>query len=166
MHVKIIPLTPDRLAEYRELRIEAFTVDSLAFGLMTPEEDALITDEKLFEETSENELKKVFLAEVHQKIVGMIVVRKHSPIRNRAWIRLFFVSPCMRGKKIGFELFKNALQHIKNHRVPSTDLAVVETQEEAINMYERFKFKQIDEGVARKKLNGKYPKFKIMRLWV
>ncbi|MBP6931315.1 MAG: GNAT family N-acetyltransferase [Candidatus Pacebacteria bacterium] len=166
MHVKIIPLTPDRLAEYRALRIEAFTVDSLAFGLMTPEEDVLNTDEKLLEETSEDEVKRVFLAEVRRKIVGMIVVRKYSPTKNRAWIRLFYVSPSMRGQKVGYELFESALTHIKKQGVPSVDLAVIETQETAIGIYNKFKFKKIDEGVARKKLNGKYPKFDIMRLWV
>ncbi len=166
MYIKIIPLTPDRLAEYRALRIEAFTIDSLAFGLRTPEEDELITDKELLKETSEDELKKIFLAEVHHKIVGMIAVRRYNQKRKRAWIRLFYVSPSMRGHRIGHELLKIAITHIKKHRIPSTDLAVVETQETAIKIYNKFKFKKIDEGVGKKKLNGEYPKFNILRLWI
>lgn len=166
MCIKIIPLTPDRMNEYRALRIEALTVDYVAFGGMTPENDIFISDKKLLKETSENRLKKVFLAEVDKKIVGMIIVKKYSLLRNRAWLRLFFVSPTMRGKKIGYELLKSAIEHTKERGVPSVYLAVIKTQETAIRIYEEFKFKKIKEGIGRIKVNGEFQKYNIMRLLI
>lgn len=166
MHLKIIPLTPDRIKEYRALRIEALTADPIAFGGMTPENDILISDKKLLKETSENRLKRVLLAEVDKKIVGMIIVKKYSLLLNRAWFRLFFVSPTMRGKKIGYELLKSAVEHTKERGVPSIYLAVVKTQETAIRIYEEFKFEKVNEAIGKKKVNGEYQKYHIMRLLI
>ncbi len=166
MTIKIIPLTRDRLAEYRALRIEAYTVDSLAFGLMTPELDSKISDEEILNYTSEDDLNKILLAEVSGKIVGTIRIERDAGRRKGAMIRLFFVSPSMRKNKIGLALFKNAINHTKKHSMIYVKLYVRETQKDAIRIYKYFGFEKIEDVAVKRKLRGEYLKFKTMRLWV
>lgn len=166
MDVKIIPLTPNRLAEYRTLRIEAFTVDSLAFGMMTPELDSKISDEEILGQTSENDLGKILLAEVDHQIVGTIRIERDLNKRSGAILRLFFVSPHVRKNKIGLNLLKDAINHTKKHAMVYVKLYVRETQIEAIKIYEWFGFTKIEDIAVKRKLKGEHLKFHTMRLWV
>jgi ribosomal protein S18 acetylase RimI-like enzyme len=88
----------------------------------------------------------IFLAENEEtgEPAGMIVaeLRVDPYGLSEGYIKLVFVSEPYRGKGVGEELFKEALNHLKKINVQKVKVNLKERATKAAKLYEKYKFKK------------------------
>jgi ribosomal protein S18 acetylase RimI-like enzyme len=92
---------------------------------------------------------RTWLARENDQIIGFLtLIPKKS--KNNAEIRTVGILPRMRGKGIGKELIKTALQHLYTIGIRSCELTVALQNKNALNLYRKLGFTEVDHYVVYK----------------
>lgn len=97
------------------------------------------------------ERSNLFVADLHNKIVGYLIVKGEEPSRiaHRGYI-VIGVKDGNRGKGIGFQLFEAAIAWAKTIQLRKLELTVVQSNTAAVKLYEKVGFEI--EGVKKHSL--------------
>ena len=135
---EIVHATADDWQAIKELRIEAVTTDSVAFGSTLAEVQG--SDEAFWRKRFETSI--YICARKDGKFVGMAVLalEKGEKVKHVGMIYGVYVSPSVRGKGIGKLIMEELLRTAKEKGVLKVRLYVVDTQEAAIALYRSLGF--------------------------
>lgn len=127
-------------AQYWELRLEALQQNPEAFA--TTYEDAIVRPDpiKRVAVNLESSSSITFGAYVENELVGVMTLSKGDLEKMRHKVTLFavYVTPRVRGQKIGDALLKEVIQTAKQlPNVEKINLTVVTTNKAAIHLYEK-----------------------------
>lgn len=86
---------------------------------------------------------KLWLAEIHEEIIGAIAIVGHS--KTKAQLRWFILHPKYRKLGLGSSLLNQALKYCEEKNYKQVFLETTEDQKKAINMYVKAGFKKISE---------------------
>lgn len=94
----------------------------------------------------ENGEGEILVATSEEKLLGYIFYSCSSPLilrENRCVIYDLYVVPEFRGKGIGSELLKKALERIRSRGFKQVRIGVLSQNARALNLYEKFGFKEV-----------------------
>lgn len=117
---------------------DAFTSTRFEFQFTSPE-----WWQKYLDKYLSGGFNTLFLAKKGEEIVGMIGVVQNSgsKVRHVGNIYWMWVKQDARGKGLGKDLLKRALDHVeKNPEIRKVNLSVVSSQKPAIELYKKFGF--------------------------
>lgn len=103
------------------------------------------------------ERSNLFVAQLHNEIVGYLIVKGEEPARiaHRGYVVIGIKEGC-RGQGIGTALFQAALDWAKTNGLRKLELTVIKTNDAAVKLYEKVGFEV--EGVKKNSLciDGKF----------
>lgn len=138
--ITIVKIPENKWQDYKDIRLEALKMDSIAFGSSFEEE------RNFNEDTWKQRSKPALLAYYDDKPVGLLVYIINTRIKTKHVANIYsvYVNKAFRGHGIGKKLVIEALESIKkNDEVIKVNLAVNPEQISAVKLYESFGFKQI-----------------------
>ena len=89
----------------------------------------------------------IAIDEDNNKLVGMIVAElRIDPFgSSEGYIKQFFLKEEYRSKGTGHQLLEKAMEHLKRIKVEKVKVNIKEKALEALNLYEKMKFKKVYE---------------------
>lgn len=141
--MEIRNLTGEDAQAYWELRLEALQQNPEAFA--TTYEDAIsrVDPIKRVASNLNAEGSSTLGAFIENELVGMMTLSSEGAIKLRHRVNLLavYVTPRVRGRKIGMALLQAIIEHAKQlQHVEKINLTVVATNEPAIRLYEQAGF--------------------------
>jgi len=152
---QIIKLSPDRWAEYKDLRLFAVKEAPLSV-VKNPEEMQAIKDntwEFLLKRGYDEKSMFLYFAQVDNKIIGVsgAMIDEFAKMRHRALIISIYVMPEYRDKGVGKALMQVLFDQLAKKGVQQVRLFVETQNEDAINLYKSLGFKTV--GLCEKYFN-------------
>ncbi|HSO57444.1 MAG TPA: GNAT family N-acetyltransferase [Paenisporosarcina sp.] len=157
--MEIRKLTSGDAEVYWDLRLEALQQDPEAFA--TTYEDAIsrVNPLKRVESNLDSENSATFGAFIDKELVGVMTIAEEGAPKLRHRVNLFavYVTPKVRGKRIGTALLQEVIEYTKQTpHVEKINLTVVSTNETAIKLYEKVGFKSFGLEHHAMKMNNTY----------
>ncbi len=165
MKTEITELTQENILEFAKLRLEAVTLEPLAFGV-TPEEEKTFLKENLPKYFLNNDFLKVFGARHNDEWVGIIQIERgrYTMSRHTCWIQSFYVAPKARSFNLSYQLYKKVEEQIaKFGGIEIVELWVLGSKTRVISLYERVGFKVTGKREKAVFYNGIYYDRLLMR---
>lgn len=142
--MEIRKLTSEDAQAYWVLRLEALQQDPEAFATTYKDAISRLNPLKRVASNLDSEDSATLGAFIDNELVGVMTIAKEGAPKLRHRVNLFavYVTPRVRGKRIGTALLQAVIEHSKQlPHVEKINLTVVSTNERAIKLYEKAGFK-------------------------
>jgi ribosomal protein S18 acetylase RimI-like enzyme len=142
--MEIRKLTSDDAKAYWDLRLEALQQDPEAFATTYKDAISRVDPLKRVASNLDSEASSTLGAFIDNELVGMMTIAEEGAPKLRHRVNLFavYVTPRVRGQRIGMALLRAVIEHSKQlPYVEKINLTVVSTNDRAIKLYEKFGFK-------------------------
>ena len=152
-------LTSEDAKGYWDLRLEALQQDPEAFATTYTEATLRLNPLKRVASNLDSEESATLGAFIDNELVGVMTIAKEGAPKLRHRVNLFavYVTPRVRGKRIGTALLQAVIDHSKQlPHVEKINLTVVSTNERAIKLYENNGFKSFGLEHKAMKNEGTY----------
>ena len=150
-NVRIVQLTPEDWEILRKLKLRSLQQEPIAFldyenGMKTYLER---TEDEWRKKLDEQASSTVYVfAEEHGEFIGMVNAFIYEK-EKEALIQHLYVDPDHRGQMVGKRLLETLLQKLKDRGdIEKAKLAVLETQQPAIRLYESLGFEKMSESLV------------------
>jgi ribosomal protein S18 acetylase RimI-like enzyme len=126
--------------DYKKIRLELLLDNKESFG-SSYEEESLFNDEFWMDRLSKKNVHTIG-AYIEEEIVAIIVLvlNVRSKMKHVATINSLYVKPSYRNQGIAYDLLKYAENIAKINGVERLNLSVVDSNTNAIELYQRFGF--------------------------
>ena len=162
MEIKVSRLPESRWEDYKRIRLEALTTDTIAFGSSYEEE--VIRPEEMWRTRIKDAL---FALNENDEVIAVMafLISERVKTKHKADIYSVFVTPNYRGKGVAEKMLAEALRLIKlNPDVCKINLTVNPLQKAAVKLYESFGFKKAGTLHKEVLINGIYYDEDLMEL--
>lgn len=142
--MEIRKLTSEDAKAYWDLRLEALQQDPEAFATTYKDAISRVDPLKRVASNLDSEVSATLGAFIDNELVGVMTIAEEGAPKLRHRVNLFavYVTPRVRGKRIGIALLQAVIEHSKQLAyVEKINLTVVSTNDRAIKLYEKVGFK-------------------------
>ena len=133
-------LDKDNYLDYKKIRLELLLDNKESFG-SSYEEESLFNDEFWIDRLSKKNVHTIG-AYIEEEIVAIIVLvlNVRSKMKHVATINSLYVKPSFRNQGIAYDMLKYAEHIAKINGVERLNLSVIDSNTNAIELYQRFGF--------------------------
>ena len=130
-------LQPEDYTMWKEIRLESLLLDPQAYG-DSYDEMALYSYEDFSQYLKDG---VIFGAIIQNRLVGCAAfyVENRAKIAHKGWLRAVYVTPCNRGKSIGYKLVTSVIDHARD-MISQIHCGVTIDGFHAINLYMKLGF--------------------------
>ena len=142
--MEIRKLSSEDAKVYWDLRLEALQQDPEAFATTYKDAISRVDPLKRVASNLDSEVSATLGAFIDNELVGMMTIAEEGAPKLRHRVNLFavYVTPRVRGQRIGMALLQAVIEHSKQlPYVEKINLTVVSTNDRAIKLYEKVGFK-------------------------
>ena len=142
--MEIRKLTSEDAKAYWDLRLEALQQDPEAFATTYKDAISRVDPLKRVASNLDSEVSATLGAFIDNELVGVMTIAEEGAPKLRHRVNLFavYVTPRVRGQRIGMDLLQAVIKHSKQlPYVEKINLTVVSTNDRAIKLYEKVGFK-------------------------